>query len=272
MIKSVSPSAVGTYNKCGEQYRRRYVEGEKIPPGVTAHVGTGIHKGAEINHKHKIKEGKDQPVDVIQDAAVESYEKSLQNGIYLTPEEKTRKAKILGEGKDMTSSLAGLYRESLAPQIHPVLVEKFIKIHVDELPVPILSRLDVATADHWVPDLKSAKKSWRQEQVDGSHQLAVYRKGYEQEQGTVPEVSMEVLVYKATPAHQNLVANVDDSDFDAFVVRAQKMLEAVRAGIFPPADPSHWICQPRFCGYWWSCPYISSNLKQSAVTNLPEMS
>jgi len=263
MIKSVSPSAVATFSKCGEQYRRRYIEGEKIPPGVPAHVGTGVHGAAEVNHKKKAKTAQDEPPDVIKDAAAEKYKKSLQNGVYLTPEEQGQKKKLLSEGQDMAVALAGLYRESLAPQIQPLYVEKFVNIEVDELPVPILGVLDVATND-WLPDIKATKKSWNQNQVDGSPQLAVYRRGRMELDGVVPTVSMEVLVNNKTPKHQHLVADVDDSDFDAFVKRAGQMLQMVRAGMFPPADPAHWICDPRFCGYWWTCDFISRHQKDNA--------
>jgi len=269
MIKTVSPSAVNTFAKCGEQYRRRYVEGEKIPPGVALHVGTGVHGAAEENHKAKIESKEDEPEDVIKDAARDKYKKSLSQGVYLTPEEKSRKDKVLGEGQDMAVTLAGLYRRSLAPQIQPIHVEKFVRIEVDELPVPILGVLDVTT-EEWVPDLKTAKKSWRQDQADGNLQLAVYKRAFRELTEQDPMVSLEVLVNLKEPKHQHIIADVTDADFDAFVRRAQQMLQSVRAGIFPPADPSHFICDPRWCGYWWTCSYISNHQKQKMRNQLPK--
>ena len=40
---------------CPERYRRRYVNQEIVPPGISLIRGTSVHKGAEHNHRQKIK-------------------------------------------------------------------------------------------------------------------------------------------------------------------------------------------------------------------------
>jgi hypothetical protein len=48
------------FQRCGEQYRRRYLENEIIPPGISARIGSGVHKAAEINFRAKIQTGEDR--------------------------------------------------------------------------------------------------------------------------------------------------------------------------------------------------------------------
>ena len=39
----LSPSQMGMYCRCGEQYRRRYIEKEIIPPGFALIKGGSVH-------------------------------------------------------------------------------------------------------------------------------------------------------------------------------------------------------------------------------------
>jgi hypothetical protein len=65
---------------------------------------------------------------------------------------------LLGKGLDAAIRLTRLYRESLAPAIPPLLVEE--KMIMDAgIDLPLQGAIDVLTADHWLPDLKTADKS-----------------------------------------------------------------------------------------------------------------
>ena len=72
MIKHLSISQLGMFQRCGEQWRRRYLDEEVFPPGIAARVGSGVHKAAEINFKSKMQTGEDMPLDAVQDAAAET--------------------------------------------------------------------------------------------------------------------------------------------------------------------------------------------------------
>ena len=51
MIDSIHQSTANTALRCGEQFRRLYIEDERIPPGIAAGRGTGVHKANEVNLK-----------------------------------------------------------------------------------------------------------------------------------------------------------------------------------------------------------------------------
>lgn len=55
--KHLSISQINMLGRCGEQYRRRYIEGEKIPPGIAALVGRGVDDSVTINLQNKIDTG-----------------------------------------------------------------------------------------------------------------------------------------------------------------------------------------------------------------------
>ena len=88
MIDRLSVSQLDMFARCGEQYRRRYIEGEIVPPGIAARIGTGVHKAAETNWREKMRTGRDMPLDAVQDCAAEAYHKALQDGVFFRSEER----------------------------------------------------------------------------------------------------------------------------------------------------------------------------------------
>ena len=79
----------------------------------------------------------------------------------------------MAQGLDAAVRLTKLYRESLAPTIQPLLVEE--KMTMDAgLDLPLQGTIDVLTADHWLPDLKTADKSKGPKEADHSLQLTFY--------------------------------------------------------------------------------------------------
>lgn len=69
MRPQLHPSALGMFARCGEQFRRRYVEGERIPPGVAAVVGTGVHLAVGADLREKMTEGTLLPAEAVEAAA-----------------------------------------------------------------------------------------------------------------------------------------------------------------------------------------------------------
>jgi hypothetical protein len=80
---------------------------------------------------------------------------------------------LLAKGLDAAIRLTKLYRESLAPAIQPLLVEEKMIMDVG-LNLPLQGTIDVLTADHWLPDLKTADKSKGPKEADNSLQLTFY--------------------------------------------------------------------------------------------------
>lgn len=262
--KHISPSSVNTFFNCGEQWRRRYVEGEKRPPGIAAHIGSGVHGAAEYNHKQKIETRRDEPLTTLQDKARDSFLHRFEEGVHIAPDEKKGQDQLKAEGIDSATKLTEVYRLKCAPNIWPEYVEQFVYMDILSLPVPILGILDLATEDGCVLDLKTSGRKWSQSKADSNMAMAVYPALYQHLTGKTPKnIGFEIFVNNKTPQYQQLSVYKNNEDFELFVKRAGFVIEMVELGMFPPAQPGAWNCSLKWCGYWWDCPHVPQRLKNS---------
>lgn len=263
MISTIRQSSLSTFENCPEMFRRRYIEDEIIPPGIAAHIGTGLHKGAEVNHRAKMVTGRDEPLDVIQDAARDGYIQAVkEKQIYVAPEDRPA-ARLEAEAAiDQTVGLAALYHREVAPTILPALVEHRVEIEVPGLALPVSGTLDVVDADNLLADLKTASKAWPESKANTSPQATIYYLLVKETTGRPPSgIRFDVLIKGKTPRRQTLTTTRTRADFQTLVLRMNIMLQMIYAGLFPPAPTGHWICSPRFCGYWWSCRHVAAHKK-----------
>jgi hypothetical protein len=260
-INHISPTQYDMFARCAEQWRRRYAEGEIIPPAIAAHIGSGFHGAAELNFTEKLKSGEDQPKNVLQDAAATAYKKRLgEQGVFVPAEERPSLQKDLGAGLDMAVALVDPLLEFAQP-IQPALVEHRSTLEVDGLP-QILGFIDLYTTERQLSDLKTVKRKWSQQQADTATQLTVYREMVKHELGAAPDVqTIDCFVKTKTPKYERVETVRQDEDFKVLTEKMRLMMRMVNAGIFPPADPGSWVCSPRWCGYWYSCSAIPAYRK-----------
>ena len=266
----VSPSQLSMYFKCGEQYRRRYIEHERIPPGIAMHRGTGVHAGAQLNFRQKIASFVDAPTSEIVDAAVAAFDGAVtKDGVLLTREEESRGQKhVVAEARDTAARMARTFAEAIAPAYQPIEVEERVTIELPRAPRDILGIVDLVAVDahdspetgqRSVVDLKTGTKSRPQSDADDSMQLTVYSAAHHVRHGfPVRDARLEILIDGAKGVRrQTLTTTRDQHDIAAFVARVNAMLAGIEAGIFTPAPPGSWWCSARWCGYWSTCPYVN---------------
>lgn len=248
-----------TWLRCPEQFRRRYIEGDILPPGIAAHVGSGLHGAAELNFTEKLITGEDQPKSILQDAAATAYRARLdRDGVFVCHAEMPSLQKDLAAGLDMAVKLVDPFFE-FAPEIQPSLVEHKSSIDVEGLP-RITGTVDLYTVDKRLSDLKTAKRTWSQQQADTTTQLTIYREFVKRELGTPPDTyTIDCFVKTKTPKYESVKTVRNDEDFEVLANKMRLMMRMVNAGIFPPADPGSWVCSPRFCGYYLTCTYIAAH-------------
>lgn len=263
MLDTIRQSSLSTWENCPEMFRRRYLEGEIIPPGLAAHVGTGVHKAAEINYKAKILTGRDEPLDVLKDAARDGYVKAVKaGGAYIPPEDRPSAKALAAGGLDEAVKLAQIFREEVAPAVEPRWVEKRVEISVPGLVPTISGTIDLVDASGRLIDLKTSSRAWPAQRADQSPQATIYSKLVEAETGRPPlEIRFDVLVKGSRPRYQPLTTTRNEGDFAALLSRLQIMLGMIMAGLFPPAPVGAWICAPRYCGYFYTCPHIPAPKK-----------
>lgn len=262
MPEHFSISQLEMFCRCGEQYRRRYLDGEIIPPAISAHIGTGVHKAAETNYRAKITTGDDLPLDAVCDCAADAYDRALREGVYFAPDEVSGARIAMAQGKDSAVRLAKLYRVELAPGIEPMLVEEKIYLDLPGVPLPLVTVLDLYTKDGALRDLKTASKKWPDNKANGSSQPTAYREAVKLATGAYPQkICFDVLVKSKEPCLQTVETARNDEDTAILARKFQIMAKSIEAGVFIPADPDSWICGPKFCGYYYTCPHIPAHRK-----------
>lgn len=257
MLDHISPSQISTFFKCGEQWRRRYIDKEIIPPGFAAARGSSLHKAAEVNHRQKIGSRVDLSSSDIKCLAAESFDQRVKGGVYLPKEDIGSRARLEGEAKDETVSCADVYARELAPKIQPMLVEwrSAKKILIPKTAIEIVTILDVFTEEGWLLDIKSATKSKTQTDADDDLGLTARAIVLELEGQPITKISLETMVaLKGGGKAQSLETRRDDREKNRFLKLAAAMIKAINAGNFLPANGG-WACDPKWCGYSVTCPY-----------------
>lgn len=257
MINGVSQSMLNMVSRCAEQFRRRYLEGEIIPPAVAAARGTAVHRGAQANHRHIQDTGQPLSKTAIVDAAATAYMEVVQGGVSMTREEAQDRAGVLGKGKDEAVALAGLYADKVSPLIRePRLIEERIELDVG-LDIPLFGTIDLLHDRCHILDLKTAAKRKSETFGVGNLQAAQYTLLARSVIGEQPRFEFKFLVANKTPIEQTIHAVVQETDELALMARARALLTMLERGVFPPANPDDWYCGPDWCGYHASCPYVS---------------
>lgn len=256
-----SPSQLDTICRCPEQWRRIYMEGERLPPGVAAMQGTAVHDGAAINFRQKIKTHEDLPRNDIVEAAVAKFEAEAAGTYVMTPEESSRGAgTVIGEAKDQVADMATLLADEIVPEYQPVLVEQPVRIILPEASHDLLGILDLADDKRRVVDFKTSGKRKTQGEADQSVQLTFYAAGHRVLTGELPtELRLEVMVKKGVPERQIVRTQRGPDDFAALAHRVNSVLQIIDNGVFMPAPPGSWYCSAKWCGFWPTCRYVNAN-------------
>ena len=256
-IEFISQSMYGQFQRCPHQFERRWVYGEIIPPGVAARRGSATHHAAELNHVQKVESCIDLSIEELQDAARDEYIRLVQErGVFIPRDKISEKNQLLADGLDAATRLTALYHQDLAPKIQPIFAEKRITMDVG-FKVPLAGTIDVLTVNNWMPDLKTADKSKGKDEAEKSIQLTFYAALVNHDTGRWPsKLSLEILVNNKIPTLQSLETSRGPQDFEALLLRLELFLAQLEAGIFPPCDPSGWICSEQWCGYYRTCKYV----------------
>lgn len=256
-----SPSQAESFARCPEAYRRRYLDGDRIPPGIRAISGKGVHGGAQINFSQKIKSHVDMTLDDIIDAAVYVYESEIETqNVVLNRDELSRGVKrVLAEAKDETARLASAHAKLQAPEYQPVHVEREHRIIIPGSTHDLLGIIDMEDDRDIVTDWKMSSKRFTEQDVASSVQLTYYAAAHHIHTGRpAREVRLDAIIKNKEPVRQVIAARRSTPDYIALKNRLNAQLAAIAAGNFPPASTGSWWCSPKWCGYYSTCPYVNA--------------
>jgi len=249
-------TGISMFNFCGEQFRRRYILGEIIPPGVAMLVGTATDRAVTADLKSKI-ETKQLLVDediaaIARDALVAGW----NGGVMLSEDEAAEGVrKVKGRAVDTSVRLAYLHHREIAPDIHPVAVQRSFALDLEGYPFQVVGTMDVQD-DRGIRDTKTKSRSPGRDEAERSVQLTGYAMAVQALDGKLPErVTLDFLVDGKTPAAIVQESIRTPAHIAAFLRRLENAIKAIQAGIFVPAVARDPLCSPRFCGYWSSCKF-----------------
>ena len=251
MIENIHQSTLNMALRCGEQFRRRYIEDEIIPPSIPAGRGTAVHKASEVNLKNKVVNKQDLPLSDLQDAARDAYVHTLKDGVYIPKEDVPAKERLLNDGLNDAIRCTKIYKEKVAPQIKPVEIERPFEIDVG-LELPLAGRMDYEE-EPVVGDLKTASSKWQDGRIDREIQPPFYSFVHEYETGIRPTFLYHILVARrnkrgepTSEQYQALEYTPTEQAYKALFAKIRMFIKMLKAGVFPPANPTSWWCSERW--------------------------
>jgi hypothetical protein len=269
----LSISQVNMYLRCGMQYKFRYVDDHKRPPAVAAALGSGGHAALETTHHHIVDHEVPAPTEQLLDCFSDKFTEISQTIEDWEGEEP-------GLVKDKGIALVRLYNDTVAPTVRPQVDKNHVrgiekKFETTVAGIPMLGFIDLidANADialshdeleqirsimgpKWVAedlrtaiaDFKFVGKTMAQSMVDGSLQLTMYSLAT-----GIAAVRFDQLVKTKVPKVKRAQSIRTRRDHLWLQRVVREVAEAISKGVFPPCDPTDWVCSEKWCGYWHMC-------------------
>ncbi len=267
MKRQLHVSGLSMLSKCGEQFRRRYLEGERIPPGVSLVMGTAVHRSVAANLEAKIASGSLLPAEQVQDIARDALAAEWEKGVALEDDyAELGEKKAAAVATDTAVALAKLHHAEAAPGIQPTHVERPWVLEIEGLPVQLAGTIDIQEGLRRIRDTKTSGKAPAADAAATSLQLTTYALAIRQHDGRCPDaVGLDYLIHTKTPKLVQIEARRTDADFAHLLERVYQASRMIEAGLFMPAPIDAWWCSPRWCGYHATCRFAARPVTVAAA-------
>ncbi|MFW6118876.1 MAG: PD-(D/E)XK nuclease family protein [Planctomycetota bacterium] len=253
-------SHLSCYARCGEQFRRRYVEGEIRAPGIALIAGSATHEGIEAVLKYKQEAGELPELDRGQAAARDYVAREWADGHYRLTGREVDELGGPDAARDHTIDtsvgLVECHYVSLADEIQPTAVERPWVVKLKDYPFDLAGQIDVEESGR-IRDTKTAARRPSAGQEHTMPQLTMYALAKRVLDGHPPaEIFVDWLVKNKTPVAVSRATHRTVEDFRALLARVEATWRGIEAGVFPPISREEWMCDPRWCGYFYDCKYV----------------
>jgi hypothetical protein len=262
-------SQISMMCRCAAAYEFRYVKGIIRPPAIALIVGSSTHVSIEKNLKHKLETKGTllSDAEVRQIAADEINTRWEKDGADLSSLDEDEVGKgekaIRGAAVDMAVSLSSLHHHKLAPKINPLHLEREWDVEISGFPVDLKGTIDCQEPDR-IRDTKTSKVSPPKDRAEKDEQLTMYSMASKVLDGSIPKLSMDVLVKTKTPKVVTLDTTRSDKDFEPLLARIAVVSKSIETGMFPPCDSGHYLCSQKWCGFFTLCPYVRGKVSVPA--------
>jgi hypothetical protein len=273
-LQHLSHSSYGRFALCPEDWRRRYVLGEKTAPTAAMFLGRQVDDAITLYYRHILDHGERLTVDQLKDAFWEGWKAAAeaereQLGIaWETHLGEDRAFKLGLDAVELTFS-------QLIPHLgEPVAVQRKVEYTLAAgLEWSVLCYLDLETrrpdAGELLPavvDYKVKTTPLSQHKADHDFQPAVYLAGRWLEGDPAAQFCFAQIA-KPGPRRKQIGASIVTTrrtvgQLRGALVRIAQVASQIVANYerFGPdepwgfADPSGWKCSERYCEAWATCP------------------
>lgn len=271
-LRSVSCTRFDCGQKCGYQFFRRYVLGERKPPTGALVFGRSDDEAKNTVYDHKIETGTTLDIPECQEIFAANFE------------EKSGDVEDWGDDKpaelkDLGVTLIGHWRETCAWSTNPVMTQKRFGLPINyrtsggdaksftfEGVLDLVE--DVTSVGRVITDNKTSKRKWSKKNVADSTQALFYGVAAEREEelvelGVDPDqfhfhvaVKSKVPQLQAPATDPAMVRHTDAAERQGAIKRMALFHQQVEANMandsFLP-NRSHFMCSRKWCGWWSDC-------------------
>jgi len=257
-----SNSSLTTLLGCGERWRRRYIEQERVAPVPKQLRGRVVHEVAQHTHTQQLESKALPSVEQAHDEAATCFDAQWSEGVLLDPEEKAiGEERTKSTSKDFAIDLAGYHVQTVAPRITPIAVEEHMTVvpaNSDLIIHGIIDLIALSPAGDEIHDLKTAERSPSADTADKSSQLSFYSLLWYTDTGHFPHrLTLNTLVRTPTRNEKKFIplhTTRDQEDMNVLIARLNTAVDTVKAGRFLPAPADSWLCG--YCEFRNSCPFV----------------
>lgn len=242
--RHISVSQLGTVKRCPKQWKFRYIDGLKTPPGIALVTGSSFDEAYNMNYSQKITTKNDLPVEEVQQKFSDELDRRI-----LEVEDKEDVEKK-DEVKDTITKGIEVFHREIAKRVEPVKVQVELRVPIDD-EYEFLGFADVITQSAIV-DNKTAGKYEAGKYLT---QLQAYVYMWHQLTDEIKGAELHYLVKTKTPKTQiEQVNNISPEDFLHYNTETVNFIKKLYT------DPDiafrneeGWHCSPRFCGFYNKC-------------------
>lgn len=251
-IDHLSYSSISAYRTCGKAWKYRYLDKIPTPSSPVLVIGSVVHDTVEeIIRCNSLGIEEPDAAEFAAQALTERLERENMNNN--TPELETAKNEAL-RVVTAPSILSEIRNIKAKVDNAGPMIERKVTLEVPEVDVPIVGYIDIILSDGTPADFKTSSKSWTQQKAESELQPVFYLAAMGQ--CGIP-VSWNfrhlVMVKTLKPKFQILEHRHEPAELFRLFRDIQNVWESMTTGIFLPAAPGSWKCNPRYCEYWAIC-------------------
>lgn len=275
--KTLRPSSIGSFINCQWQWYNVFILGKNTIPGARAHLGTGIHKAAEVLWLDAMEHGKkDLNVSKATDAAFEEYKEICkQQPPEFGDDNPSTIEKLVIEG-------AKSFINDIAPSVEiPEAVEKRYTVEIDNKIFDKISGSLDYVGKNSIHDIKTTKK--KPVMSNYTFQQGTYALLREANGEQVDEIKIQAVVLKdptkktEASAHGLVMDLIEDSTNPFLSLEPIKnqsryiinnilaksnvyAQDIVSPDVIFTGNPKSFLCSNKFCSLYNECPWVNGDI------------